>query len=274
MHLQPSNQPKGTLPHVTWCPTGPLAFLPLHAAGIYPRFETDRRRPQTIMDIAVSSYSPTLEPLLRPRTQTTAHRVPKVLVVSQPDTPGCSPISGTTAEAGVIMSLLDQSAVKVLDDTDGTVNAILEGMASHDWVHLACHGIQDREDPTNSAFALYDGRLTLGTLTSKHLPNADLAVLSACQTATGDENLSEEAVHLAAGMLNVGYKSVIGTMWSIYDSSAPVVMGAFYKAMTEQVKAGGELQPAYALHEATKVLRNKFGMTDFVRWVPFVHFGL
>ncbi|KAI0082963.1 hypothetical protein BDY19DRAFT_981531, partial [Irpex rosettiformis] len=54
-----------------------------------------------------------------------------------------------------------------------------------------------------------------------HLPNADLAVLSACQTATGDEKLSEEAVHLAAGMLNIGYKSVIGTMWSISDYIAP-----------------------------------------------------
>ena len=109
---------------------------------------------------------------------------------------------------------------------------------------------------------------------TKHLPNADLAVLSACQTATGDEKLSEEAVHLAAGMLNIGYKSVIGTMWSIYDSSAPVVMGEFYRVMAAQVKTGGELQPAYALHEATKALREKYGVSDFVRWIPFVHFGL
>ncbi|KAI0083074.1 hypothetical protein BDY19DRAFT_981021 [Irpex rosettiformis] len=36
-------------------------------------------------------------------------------------------------------------------------------------------------------------------LMSHHLPNADLAVLSACQTATGDETLSEEVVHLTAG---------------------------------------------------------------------------
>ena len=109
---------------------------------------------------------------------------------------------------------------------------------------------------------------------SKHIRNADLAVLSACQTATGDEKLAEEAVHLAAGMLNVGYKSVVGTMWSISDVSAPIVMEEFYKIMAEQVKAGGELQPAYALHAATKVLREKKGVTEFLRWVPFIHFGL
>ncbi|KAI0083113.1 CHAT domain-containing protein [Irpex rosettiformis] len=267
--------PSTTLPHITWCPTGPLAFLPLHAAGIYPKHESTNAHSQTIMDVAVSSYTPTLEALLKPRTKVTAGdtEYPKALVVSQPATPNCDPIPNTRTEAENITSLIGQSTH--LDDTGGTVQAVLEGMATHDWVHLACHGVQNRADPMNSAFALYDGRLTLSMLMSQHLPNADLAVLSACQTATGDEKLSEEAVHLAAGMLNVGYKSVIGTMWSISDYIAPEVMKEFYTVMAEQVKAGGELQPAYALHEAMKALRSKPGrMNEFLRWVPFVHFGL
>ncbi|KAI0085861.1 CHAT domain-containing protein [Irpex rosettiformis] len=266
--------PSTTLPHVTWCPTGPLTFLPLHAAGIYPSDRNSHAPPPCIMDIAVSSYTPTLEALLKPRTRAAPIlQDPRVLIVSQPDTPGCSSIPGTTTEAAIVMSLVTK--FKVLDDDDGTVQAVLEGMATHEWVHLACHGVQNTLDPTNSAFALYDGQLTLGALMSQHLPNADLAVLSACQTATGDEKLSEEAVHLAAGMLNIGYKSVIGTMWSISDSIAPEVMRVFYTVMAEQVKAGGELHPAYALHEATKVLRKKKDrMDDFLRWVPFVHFGL
>ncbi|KAI0083024.1 CHAT domain-containing protein [Irpex rosettiformis] len=270
--------PSTTLPHVTWCPTGPLVFLPLHAAGIYPSDDRISAPSQTIMDIAVSSYTPTLETLLKPRTQvTTAGQDPRVLIVSQPASPLAinSPIPGTTTEAAIVMSLVGES--KPLDDADGTIQAVLEGMATHEWVHLACHGAQNRMDPTNSAFILHDGHLTLADLMSHHLPNADLAVLSACQTATGDEKLSEEAVHLAAGMLNIGYKSVVGTMWSISDYVAPDVMKVFYTVMAEQVKAGGELQPAYALHEAIKVLRRssgRGGMNDFLRWVPFVHFGL
>ncbi|KAI0083514.1 CHAT domain-containing protein [Irpex rosettiformis] len=230
--------PSTTLPHVTWCPTGPLVFLPLHAAGIYPSDDRISAPSQTIMDLAVSSYTPTLEALLKPRARVTpAGQDPHVLIVSQPDTPGGSPIPGTTTEAAIVMSLVGES--KPLDDADGTVQAVLEGMATHEWVHLACHGIQNRMDPMSSAFLLYDGRLTLADLMSHHLPNADLAVLSACQTATGDEKLPEEAVHLAAGMLNIGYKSVIGTMWSISDYVAPDVMRVFYTVMAEQVKAGG-----------------------------------
>ncbi|KAI0083496.1 CHAT domain-containing protein [Irpex rosettiformis] len=270
--------PSATLPHVTWCPTGPLVFLPLHAAGIYPKNECTSAPSQTIMDIAVSSYTPTLEALLKPRTQVTpAGQDPRVLIVSQPASPLAinNPIPGTTTEAAIVMSLVGES--KPLYDADGTIQAVLEGMTTHEWVHLACHGAQNRKDPTNSAFILHDGHLTLAELMSHHLPNADLAVLSACQTATGDEKLSEEAVHLAAGMLNIGYKSVVGTMWSISDYAAPDVMKVFYTVMAEQVKAGGELQPAYALHEAIKVLRRssgRGGMNDFLRWVPFVHFGL
>ncbi|KAI0083510.1 CHAT domain-containing protein [Irpex rosettiformis] len=268
--------PSTTLPHVTWCPTGPLVFLPLHAAGIYPSDDRISAPSQTIMDLAVSSYTPTLEALLKPRARVTpAGQDPRVLIVSQPDTPGGNPIPGTTTEAAIVMSLVGES--KPLDDADGTIQAVLEGMATHEWVHLACHGIQNCMDPMSSAFLLYDGQLTLADLMSHHLPNADLAVLSACQTATGDEKLSEEAVHLAAGMLNIGYKSVVGTMWSISDYVAPDVMKVFYTVMAEQVRAGGELQPAYALHEAIKVLRRSSGrgvMNDFLRWVPFVHFGL
>ena len=163
----------------------------------------------------------------------------------------------------------------VLDDEAGTVDAILEGMESHEWVHLACHGVQDRKNSLNSAFMLYDGRLTLHTLMSKSLPNAELAVLSACQTATGDEKLDNEAIHLAAGMLNVGYRSVIGTMWSISDDSAPKLMEVFYREMMAQVDAGGDLQPAYALHEAVKALRKECNeVCNRWDWLPFVHFGL
>lgn len=228
------------------------------------------------MDRVVSPYTPTLEALLKPRAQVAlAGCTPPVLVVSQPKVPGCNPIPETTTEAGIVMSLLDiDSEVQVLEDEDGTVDAVLSGMATHKWVHLACHGIQNQEDPLSSAFMLHDDRLTLETLMTKHIPDADLAVLSACQTATGDKELVEEAVHLTAGMLNLGYKSVIGTMWLIYDSSAPVVMGEFYRVMAQQVKKGGELQSVYALHEATKALRAKYGVLDFVRWIPFVSYGL
>lgn len=258
------------LPHITWCPTGPLAFLPLHAAGNYrKRGATDK-----LFSLAVSSYTPTLEALLRPRmvlpavSEGARGEPPAILAVCQA---ADTSIPRTRLEVDGIHALFPKSTSVLVD---GTASAVLDKMASHKWVHLASHGIQDETNPTESAFLLHESKLTLAKLMSTSLPDAELAVLSACWTATGDKKLPEEAVHLAAGMLSVGYKSVVGSMWSISDEHAPILMKRFYEVMREQVQTGGEPEPAYALHEATKHLRAHLGQQDFVEWVPFVHFGM
>jgi CHAT domain-containing protein len=225
------------------------------------------------MDVAVSSYTPTLEALLRPSPcANPSGGDPHVLIVSQPDTPGQPPIPGTEREAAIVRSLFPQST-KILNRTEGIVASVLDGMKTHSWVHLACHGLQDSLD---SAFSLYDGKLKLSKLMTQSLPHAELAFLSACQTASGDPELPEEAVHLAAGMLSVGYKSVIGTMWSIGDVQATKVAGKFYEAMKKQLAVGTELRPAYALHEAMQHLRpgRNPRARELLDWIPFVHFGI
>ncbi|KAI0311455.1 hypothetical protein OF83DRAFT_1222745 [Amylostereum chailletii] len=99
----------------------------------------------------------------------------------------------------------------------------------------------------------------------------ELAVLSACQTATGDEELTEEAVHLAAGMLMTGYRSAIATMWSIRHRDAPVVAEALYSRLMSKGEDEGGRRVAYALHDAVKRLRDKVGYDVFDRWIPFIH---
>lgn len=261
-----------SLPHVTWCPTGPFLFLPLHAAGIYGEGEPSK----SAMDFVVSSYTPTLQQLLKPGARGNQHHwvnagnlYPKILIVSQPNTPGMAAIPNTQREAEVIQSVFPLSS-KVLDGDEASVNAVLEGMMTHEWIHLACHGVQNTQDPTQSEFALYDGPLKLSSLMNRDLPSVEVAFLAACQTATGDEKLSEEAVHLAAAMLNVGYKSVIGTMWSISDDIAPKVAKGFYEGLHTHLHSGQELRSAYALHRTIRTLRRS---EDLVRWVPFVHYG-
>ena len=55
-------------------------------------------------------------------------------------------------------------------------------------------------------------------------------------------------------------------------------MEAYYKKLLELRASGtlgrAETGAAYALHEATARLREKVGVKEFVRWAPFVHFGI
>jgi CHAT domain-containing protein len=163
-----------------------------------------------------------------------------------------------------------------LEDSAATVGAVLAEIDARrpHILHLACHGIQDPIQPTNSAFMLHDGPFTLAALMAKTAENAELAFLSACQTATGDEKLPEEAIHLASGMLAAGYRSVIGTTWSIGDADAPLVVDEVYAQLALRGKDGEKTSVAHALHEAVGRLRDKVGEENFLRWILFVHFGL
>ena len=255
------------LPHLTWCTTGPLAFLPLHAAGDY-------RSKSCISDFVVSSYTPTLDMLLKANSNIPASLFgDSVLLVSQPHTNGYSKIPGADRECNRVSEKFSRGTV--LHHKSATVGTVLEAMDQHSCIHLACHGVQVLEDPTKSALILYDGQLELSRLMSKSMNKAKLAVLSACQTATGDEKLPDEAMHLAASFLAVGYQNVVGTMWSISDDDAPKVAEMFYAKLQMMHEEGNDkLSVAYALHEAVKQLRKEIGECSFLRWVPFVHFGM
>ncbi|KAF8990240.1 hypothetical protein BDZ89DRAFT_1152038 [Hymenopellis radicata] len=242
LNLQ-SAQEAHQLPHVTWCTTEYLSFLPLHAAGDYITAGGVKAS-----DIVISSYTPTLTNLIRPDSIPVS--TPSILIVSQPDTPGQYPLPETTEEANVIQQLFDPSSSQILHSKQGTKKAVLDAIQRHTWVHLACHGKQDTKDPSNSALYLYDGKLTLESLMSSSLKNAELAFLSACETARGDKDTPNEAVHLAAGMLAAGYRSVVATMWPIADKDGPKVAKVFYETLLAERKVGRNLDVAYALHVA------------------------
>lgn len=254
------------MPHVTWCTTGALSFLPLHAAGPYNGSQPNAP------DLIISSYTPTLSALFRPGSPSIKH-YSGLVAVGQEYTQGFCPLPNTVHELAAIKERAQAITFRQLDSTSATVDTVLGAMETHAWVHLACHASQNAENPAQSAFHLYDGPLTLETITKRSFEDKGLAFLSACQTATGDKTLAEEAVHLAAGMLMAGYPSVIATMWSIQDEDGPKLADAVY---AELLKDGvmDHRQAARALHKAVGGLRKAVGDEEFERWVPFIHIGV
>ena len=150
---------------------------------------------------------------------------------------------------------------------------VLALMKDADWVHFACHGVQDPESPTDSGLCLADQRrLKLSDIVALSRPRGGLAFLSACQTAMGDKSLSDEAVHIAAGMLFAGYGGVIATMWSISDRVAPLVAKDVYEQLFRSDAMPDYREAARALHDAVRRLRERGA--SFVEWLPFIHVGL
>jgi hypothetical protein len=270
---------------VWWCPTGPATVLPLHAAGTHPRTRTQytgRGETAAIADSVpgrvVSSYTPTLTALTRARTRPTPEQV-QVLAVGVPDAPDLPPLPAVPAELQALADALPASTRRTaLVSAAATRQAVKDAMPEHPWLHLSCHGVQDPADASRSAFLLHDQPLTLADLAALHLPHTDLAYLSACQTATGDIQLLDEALHLAAALQLVGYRHVLATLWNISDSAAP----PWQKRSTPPDPPSPDhphpgdrpdsTRAPHALHHAVTRLRQTCPDEPLL-WAPYIHLG-
>ncbi|KAJ6630294.1 CHAT domain-containing protein, partial [Mycena sp. CBHHK59/15] len=268
LKLQKSDHP----PRLWWCPTGPFAFLPIHAAGIYNSGELN----ECVADYMISSYTPTLSSLLASQSQSSAPSNPfKVTAVIQPDTPGYSCLPFTEKELVKIEEKVPKQWLTSFGTAErqASIDRVLPHLQTSSIVHFACHGIQDAAKPLQSALLIGDERLTVAQIMEKSASSHNtpenttekqmgLAFLSACQTAMGDEKVPDEAMHLAASLLFAGFHSVVATMWTMYDPDGPEIAEAFYGHLFRN--------SAEALHLAVAKLRKT---VPFARWVPFVHYG-
>ena len=194
--LQKSDAP----PNLWWCPTGPFAFLPIHAAGIY-----NTKEPERVSDYVVSSYTPAISMLLNP-VISPSHNSFKMVVVTQPKS-----LPYTRKELEKIRAHVPVN--KLIQLESGTVKEVISHLPTTSIAHFACHGQQNTQNPLQSALILQDGPLMVSQIMKQSMSNATLAFLSACQTAMGVENLPDEMIHLASTLLFAGFPGVVATMW-------------------------------------------------------------
>jgi CHAT domain-containing protein len=211
-HIYAPFQESTSPAHIWWCPTGSFAFLPLHAAGVY---DINGKELKCTSNYMISSYTPTLDVLLAPLPSTTNEF--KMLTVIQPEIPAkpylALPFTYKELEN------IEQKVPKLYLTKLGTVeeptsiDKVLSHLSTASIVHFACHGVQNLKSPLDSALILSDGDLKMSKIMELSMPSASLAFLSACQTAIGNEEVPDEAIHIAGSMLFAGFRGVVGTMW-------------------------------------------------------------
>jgi hypothetical protein len=253
--------------HIFWYPTGPLTFIPIHAAG--PGGTVD------VTNLVISSYVTTLSSSLQAQKKCT-RGLGRFLAVSQPDTPGQNPIPLSTEEVDKVVQVVSLSTDNIvwLHGSDATVDRVSSALDLCSWVHFACHGMQHPTSGLNSAFALHDGNLDIAKIAPKKLPNAQFAFLSVCHAAAGVRDIPGEAMHLAGGLQFAGFPSIIATMWGIRDADAPIVANHTYEYLFRNgAEAFNPSDAAAALNRAVLRLREDPNVT-VDRWAPFIHFGM
>ena len=117
-------------------------------------------------------------------------------------------------------------------------------------IHFACHGILDDTLPFRSALALSydesqeeDGFLQVREIYNLDI-NAELVVLSACQTGNGTLEKGEGLVGLTRGFFHAGARSILSSIWSINDRSTASFMEEFYSNLARGQDKSGALRMA------------------------------
>ena len=165
------------------------------------------------------SYTSTLTALIRVRRRdqsNSATERKRFIAIGQAKAVGESELLSVGAELDNIRQRVDGLAIFACIDSEGSCTSrVVEELGKNEWVHPACHGLPNRKQPFESAFALHDGHFTIQRIIGCDLNNPECAYLSACHTTVGDADSPDEAIHFASAMQFVGFRFVIGTMWTM-----------------------------------------------------------
>ena len=278
--------PPQSLPRIWWVGGGPMALVPLHAAGEHTLGSTENT-----LSHVTSSYAPTLKALQYSRSRPKPHFTYmnsrselEMVIISMPTTPeGYKALRVTEEVAAAQENSEDWRNITSLDRPSR--ESALKALEHCDIAHFACHATADQLQPMQSALLLGRDvleRLTLEDIMKMDIDNrghAPVAYLSACSTAEIKvRNLADESIHLASAFQLAGFMHVIGTLWAADDDAAVEIAGKFYKGLElydrqlfDQRESGSV---AYALHYAVQHYRNIPGNSMAVaKWAPFIHLG-
>jgi CHAT domain-containing protein/uncharacterized protein HemY len=145
------------------------------------------------------------------------------------------PLPGAEREAKAIANLFKTQA---LIGNQATETEVTQRLPQARLIHLASHGIFDDVQGLNSGIALAssptnkgnekgDGLLTAGEILDLKL-NAELVVLSACDTGRG-EITGDGVIGLSRSWISAGVPSVLVSLWSVPDAPTAELMTEFYQ---------------------------------------------
>ena len=177
-------------------------------------------------------------------------------------------------EAEAILSLTsNQSNLEALDFRANRKLAMSDELSQYRIVHFSTHGLLDSRHPELSGLVLslvdeagrpQDGFLRLNDIYTLRL-NADLVVLSACQTGLGKEVRGEGLIGLVRGFMYAGAPRVMASMWEVDDAATAELMKRFYRGVLQE-----KLTPAAALRAAQIEMLRKSHWQSPYYWGAFV----
>jgi CHAT domain-containing protein len=243
---------------LVFVPDGPLRTIPMSALHDGQQFLVENYALATTPGISLTSA----EPIERGRVQVLANGITESVQ-------GFAALPNVAEE---LRSIEDLYPTRLNQDAKFQLTSVERSMSEGEYsiVHIATHGQFD-SDHRNSFLLAYDDKMTMNRLEEaltlrRYQENAiELLVLSACQTAAGDDRA---ALGMAGIAIKAGARSALATLWFINDASTSTLMQDFYKNLQTD-----ELTKAEALQRAQVKMLADPGQSHPAHWAPFLLIG-
>ncbi len=186
-------------------------------------------------------------------------------------------LPGTLKEVNFITNSFDRSSYKLLSGENATIHNIMDDICGRDLLYFATHGISDSKNPLDSSFlVLAKDSAGKAFLTARDIQNirkdcklnADLVILSACQTGLGKEH-DGGIIGLARAFQIAGANHVIMSLWNINDKETATLMAYFF----DFLKEADYIMPHAALRKAILKYKNEINDNPNI-WASFSIFGV
>ncbi len=245
---------------------GPLWEMPFQAlltpAGRY-----------LIEDAAIST-APSLS-FLRDQSTLAAKRAftSELVAFGDPTRPDLAAIPELAAQARRIGALYAPGRVLVRTGAEARESVFKRDAPGARVLHVAAHGVMDRQNPLHSRILLApepgreDGWLEAWELMRMNL-NADLVVLSACESGRGRAAEGEGLVGLTWTLFVAGVKTAIVSQWRVDSAGTTELMTGLHQRLRRGEK------PAEALRGAILSLMKDERYRHPMYWSAFVAAGL
>jgi CHAT domain-containing protein len=243
-------------------PHGNLHYLPFAALHDGERYLAQGRAIRylpsaTLLGLMARNNAPQKDPVNR------------LLILGNPDLGDAAlDLPSAQAEAQDLQSMFNRNS-ELFVRRAATESLIKERAQDFSHIHVASHGEFSADSPLLSRLKLAkdernDGMLSVSEIYGLRL-NANLVMLSACETGLGSVSNGDDVVGLTRGFLYAGAQNVVGSLWEVDDDATAELAKLLYAGM----KNGQSI--AKALSQAQDQLIKKKPHPFF--WAAFINTG-
>jgi CHAT domain-containing protein/Tfp pilus assembly protein PilF len=251
-------------------PTNPddrVIFIPQASLFLVPFQALQDSNGKYLIEQHTISLAPSIQILGLTQQKNTRNNSENNLIIGNPSPfpDNLDPLPGAETEAKEIAVILQS---KPLIGTEATKTTVIAKIKQASLIHLATHGFFDERQGLQSSLAFSTADKEDGLLTADNILNlnlqADLAVLSACDTGRG-QITGDGVIGLSRSFIAAGVPSVIVSLWSVPDLPTAQLMVEFYRHRQQG------MDKAQSLRQAMLTVMKTY--PNPIDWAAFVAIG-